>query len=134
MAALRVGRVNLLRRRVLVAASVMPVSGGLEWGDTKGHERREVAIPPLLIEDLARHVEGHNQHDLLFASGADVKMVQQMMGPQVGDQDARSLRAPVPDRLDVVADAMDPARASALSTRHQSGTGTDGAGIYAFPK
>jgi hypothetical protein len=39
-----------------------------------------------------------------------------------------------PDRLDVVADAMDAARTSALSSRHQSGTTADGAEVYAFPK
>ena len=69
MAALRVGRVDFLRRRVLVSESVTPVKGVMTFGPTKGHERREVPLPRFLFGD----------------------------------------------RLDVVADAMDSARASALS-------------------
>jgi integrase len=57
MAALRVGRLDLLRRRVLVAESVTPVKGVMTFGPTKGHERREVPLPRFLIEELARHVE-----------------------------------------------------------------------------
>jgi integrase len=45
MAALRVGRVDFLRRRVLVAESVTPVRGVMTFGPTKGHERREVSLP-----------------------------------------------------------------------------------------
>ena len=41
MAALRVGRVDFLRRRVTVAESVTPVHGAMTFGPTKGHERRE---------------------------------------------------------------------------------------------
>jgi integrase len=40
MAALRVGRVDFLRRRALIAESVTPVKGVMTWGTTKGHERR----------------------------------------------------------------------------------------------
>jgi integrase len=49
MAALRVRRVDFLRRRVLVAESVTPVGGEMVWGDTKGHERREVSLPRFLV-------------------------------------------------------------------------------------
>ena len=66
MAALRVGRVDFLRRRVLVAESVTPVKGVMTWGATKGHERREVPIPRFLVEALARHVAGRSAEDLLF--------------------------------------------------------------------
>ena len=51
MAALRVGRIDFLRRRALVAESVTPVKGVLTFGTTKGHERREVPIPRFLVDD-----------------------------------------------------------------------------------
>jgi integrase len=66
MAALRVGRLDLLRRRVLVAESVTPVKGVMTFGPTKGHERREVPLPRFLIEELARHVEDKSAADLVF--------------------------------------------------------------------
>ena len=64
MAALRVGRVDFLR--VLVAESVTPVRGVMTWGETKGHERREVPLPRFLVEDLSRHVAGRSTEELLF--------------------------------------------------------------------
>jgi integrase len=51
MAALRVRRIDFLRRRVPVAESVTPVRGAMTWGETKGHERREVTLPRFLIDD-----------------------------------------------------------------------------------
>lgn len=66
-AALRVMRVDLQRRRVIVAESVSPIKGVLTWGATKGHERREVAIPHFLIPDLATAVQGKAPDDLVFA-------------------------------------------------------------------
>lgn len=53
MAALRVHRLDLLRRRALIAESVTPVKGVMTWGPTKGHERREVPIPAFLVRELA---------------------------------------------------------------------------------
>jgi integrase len=58
MAALTVGRVDFLRRRVLVAESATPVKGMMTFGPTKGHERREVQLPRFLVEDLAQHIAG----------------------------------------------------------------------------
>lgn len=66
MAALRVGRVDFLRRRALVAESVTVVKGVMTWGTPKGHERREVPIPRFLIEELSRHVAGKESDDLVF--------------------------------------------------------------------
>ncbi|MCB0912262.1 MAG: tyrosine-type recombinase/integrase family protein [Propionibacteriaceae bacterium] len=66
VAALRVGRVDLERRRVIVAESVSPIKGVLTWGATKGHERREVAIPQFLIADLAAAIRGKAADDLVF--------------------------------------------------------------------
>jgi hypothetical protein len=44
-----VGRVDFLRRRVLVSESVTPVKGVMTFGPTKGHERREVPLPRFLV-------------------------------------------------------------------------------------
>ena len=159
MAALTVGRVDFLRRRVLVAESVTPVKGVMTFGPTKGHERREVPLPRFLVDDLARHVAGRSAEELLFtgargavmrsltfqraaltaaaatlgipgfhphelrhtaaslatASGADVKVVQQMLGHKSATMTLDLYGHLFGDRLDVVADAMDAARTAALS-------------------
>jgi integrase len=159
MAALKVRRIDFLRRRVLVAESVTPVRGGMTWGDTKGHERREVALPRFLIDDLSRQVAGRTPDDLVFtgqrgaamrsgtfrrgplaaaaktigvpgfhphelrhtaaslaiASGADIKVVQQMLGHKSATMTLDQYGHLFPDRLDVVADAMDAAMKSALA-------------------
>lgn len=169
MAALRVGRVDFLRRRVLVAESVTPVKGVMTFGPTKGHERREVPLPRFLVEDLSRHVAGRAADALLFtggrgavmrsqtfqraalteaaarlgvpgfhphelrhtgaslaiASGADVKVVQQMLGHKSAVMTLDLYGHLFGDRLDVVADAMDAARASALADVYPLCTGAD---------
>lgn len=66
MAALRVGRLDLLRRRAEVAESVTPVRGVLTWGTPKGHERRQVPIVRFLVDELAAHVAGKAPGDLVF--------------------------------------------------------------------
>ena len=54
LAALRVGRMDLMRRRVIVAEAMTEVNGGrLVWGTPKSHESRSVPIPRMLIDDLA---------------------------------------------------------------------------------
>jgi len=158
MAALRIHRIDFLRRRVLVAESVTPVKGAMTFGPTKGHERREVPLPRFLIDDLARQVTGRSAGDLVFvgergavmrsqtfqraalteaaetlgipgfhphelrhtaaslaiASGADVKVVQQMLGHKSAVMTLDQYGHLFGDRLDVVADAMDAARTAAL--------------------
>jgi integrase len=167
MAALTVGRLDLLRRRVLVAESVTPVKGVMTFGPTKGHERREVPLPRFLIEELARHVEDKSAADLVFigergavmrsqtfqravltnaaaalgipgfhphelrhtaaslaiASGADIKIVQQMLGHKSAVMTLDQYGHLFDDRLDIVADAMDAARTSALAGGYPVGTG-----------
>jgi integrase len=155
MAALRVHRVDFLRRRVLVAESVTPVAGVMTFGPTKGHERREVPIPRFLVEEMSQHVAGskpsvlvfrgargavmrsqtfqraalteaaeglgvpgfhphelrHTAASLAIASGADVKVVQQMLGHKSATMTLDQYGHLFGDRLDVVADA----RTSALA-------------------
>jgi integrase len=68
LAALRVGRLDLVRRRAAITQSVTVVQGqGLVWGTPKTHERREVPIPRFLLEDLAAHVAGKDPDDLVFS-------------------------------------------------------------------
>ena len=67
MAALRVGRLDLRRRRAAIAEAVTEVNGTQLWGTPKGHERREVPIPRFLVDELARHVAGKGRDDLVFA-------------------------------------------------------------------
>lgn len=66
MAALRVGRLDLVRRRALIAEPVTLVRGVQTWGTPKGHERRGVPIPRFLIDELAANVAGKAATDLVF--------------------------------------------------------------------
>lgn len=68
VAALRVVRLDLLRRRVEVAESVTSVNGKLVWGTPKGHTRRWVSVPAFVAEQLAAHVAGKSADDLVFGS------------------------------------------------------------------
>lgn len=158
MAAVRTYRLDLLRRRVLVAQSVTPVRGVMTWGPTKGHERREVPIPAFLARELEATITGKAPDDLVFigprgatlraqtfqravlvdaaaaigvpgltphelrhtaaslaiASGADVKVVQQMLGHKSATMTLDLYGHLFGDRLDLVADALDNARTAAL--------------------
>ncbi len=69
LAALRVGRLDLMRRRVIVAEAMTEVNGGrLVWGTPKSHESRSVPIPRILIDDLAIHVADKGRDDLVFTT------------------------------------------------------------------
>lgn len=75
LAALRVGSVDFLRRRVAVSEAMTEVHGRLVWGTPKSHEARSVPIPRILIEDLAAQVADKSRDDLVFttASGAPLR-------------------------------------------------------------
>ncbi len=76
LAALRVGTLDLLRRRLTVAEAMTEVNGGrIVWGAPKSHESRSVPIPRLLVDDLAVHVGGKTRDDLVFttATGAPLR-------------------------------------------------------------
>jgi len=66
MAALRVDRVDLQRRRLLVAESVTEVNGKAVFGTPKTHEKRSIAFPGFLTAGLAERVEGRDPHDFVF--------------------------------------------------------------------
>lgn len=159
VAALRVSRLDLLRRRIIVAESVTPIRGVMVWGTPKGHERREVPLPQFLARELEAHIAGldaaalvftgprgavlrsttfrdaalaaaakrvgvpgfhphefrHTAASLAIASGADVKVVQQMLGHKSATMTLDLYGHLFPDRLDVVADALEAAREAALA-------------------
>ncbi len=57
IAALRVGRLDMLRRRVEVAESLSIVPGqGLVFGSTKNYQRRTVPLPAFLADELAEYL------------------------------------------------------------------------------
>lgn len=158
MAALHVGSVDFLGRRARIAEAVTLVRGVQTWGTPKGHERREVPLPPFLVDQLAEHVAGKQPDELLFtatkggplrsqvfqravltraaasialdhfhphelrhtaaslaiASGADVKVVQQMLGHKSATMTLDLYGHLFEHRLDEVAAAMDAARSRGL--------------------
>ncbi len=67
MAALRINRIDLMRRRAAITESVTLVRGVQTWGTPKGHERREVPIPRFLAEELAAHLAGRADGHLAFS-------------------------------------------------------------------
>jgi len=50
-------RVNLLRRRLVVAETLSEVRGELIWTDTKNHGTREVVLPGFVVDDLTHHLD-----------------------------------------------------------------------------
>jgi hypothetical protein len=67
MAALKVGRLDLGRRRAVIAESVTTMHGsGQVWGTPKTHGRRKVPVPAFLVQDLAEHVAGKGEDELVF--------------------------------------------------------------------
>lgn len=72
-AALRRKRINVLRRRLEVAESLSDVDGHLQFGPTKTHQARQVALPRKLNESLRKHLERFVEKDrdaLVFTSPA----------------------------------------------------------------
>ena len=160
LAALRVHRLDFARRRAVIAESVTLVNSEQVFGTPKGHQRREVPIPPFLIDDLRAHVEGkapmelvfpgnrsgrplrapvfrqsafdtaaamigrpglhphelrHTAASLAIAAGADVKVVQQMLGHASAAMTLDQYGHLFGDRLDDVADRMAAARRAAVA-------------------
>jgi integrase len=69
--ALRVGRLDLLRRRVEVLETVSEVTGyGLVYGPPKTYERRSVPVPPALADELGALLlgRGHDKEAFVFTA------------------------------------------------------------------
>ncbi len=66
--ALRVSRLDSLRRRVTVAVAFAEVGGELVEGTPQNHQRRSVPIPRFLVDELAAHVAGRRPDELVFTA------------------------------------------------------------------
>jgi integrase len=84
LAALKVGRVDLLRHRLSVAEAVSEVRGTLIWGTPKSHHARSVPIPGFMVDDLAVAMAGKAPDALIFVS--------RRSGPSEPELPARRLR------------------------------------------
>jgi integrase len=67
-AGLKVGRLDLLRRRVAVAETLSEVGGRLVWGAPKNHQARSVPIPGFLVDQLAEVTAGKAADELVFTT------------------------------------------------------------------
>jgi integrase len=67
-AALRVGRVDMLRGRLEVVEAMSEVDGKAVFGTPKTHQRRSVPLPAFLRPELAQLLEGKNRGDFVFAA------------------------------------------------------------------
>jgi integrase len=69
LAALRVRRFDLLRRRLMVEEAVTEIDGStIVWGTPKTHSRRSVPLPRFLVDELARTVVNRPGDELAFPS------------------------------------------------------------------
>jgi integrase len=68
LAALRVGRVDLLHRRLEVVEAATEGAGGLTFGPTKNYQRRTVPVPSFLADELTSLTGGRGPDDLAFGS------------------------------------------------------------------
>lgn len=161
--AVRVSRVDLDARRLRITHGYTDVSGKLELGPVKNHEKRTVPLLRSFAEELRPLCDGRKPNDLLFtapeggplrysnfrsrvfdkavaaaglgdlgvtphklrhtaaslaiAAGADVKVVQTMLGHKSATMTLDLYGHLFPDRLDEVADALDVGRSRALARR-----------------
>lgn len=68
LAALRVKRVDLTRRRLLIAESMSEINGKAVFGTPKTHQRRSVPVPRFLVDPLKERVSGRDREALVFTS------------------------------------------------------------------
>jgi len=85
--------------------------------DSEGEPILDKSGERIMTGFLTPHELRHTAASLAIASGADVKVVQQMLGHKSATMTLDLYGHLFPDRLDVVADAMDAARTAALASR-----------------
>lgn len=66
--AVRVRRVDLMRRRIEVVHTAVELEGEMSYGTPKTHQRRTVPIPRSLVDELAKHMAGKDLNDLVFST------------------------------------------------------------------
>src|SRR3954451_24088358 len=116
LAGLRVGRLDLMRRRASKAGTPM-------WWRTFQRAVFDEASVAVGLDGLTPHALRHTAASLAIAAGADVKVVQQMLGHKSATMTLDLYGHLFPDRLDTVADAMDTACTVALNVAAEAGTG-----------
>jgi len=68
LAALRLERVDLLRRRIEVVESMTEIAGRAVFGTPKGHQCRSVPIPRGIADGLAEHLVGKAPDAFVFTA------------------------------------------------------------------
>jgi integrase len=91
LAALKVKRVNLVRRRLDIAAASTEAGGYVVVGTPKTHQRRSVPIPRFLVDELARHIAGKSPDDLVFTAQAGTVLRNSNFRPRIFDPAAASV-------------------------------------------
>ncbi|WP_121400291.1 site-specific integrase [Micromonospora sp. M71_S20] len=91
LAALRVRRVDLVKRRLLVAESVTEVNGRAVFGTPKTHQRRSVPLPRFLVEPIAAQITGRSGDELVFTSPAGEVLRNNNFRRRVFDRAAESI-------------------------------------------
>ncbi len=66
MAALKVGRIDMLRRRIDVSEGVTAPRGQLVWSTPKSHASPSVPFPAFLATAIAKRCEGRKKDELVF--------------------------------------------------------------------
>lgn len=64
---LRAGRVDLANAKVHIREALVFFHGRPIFGPTKSHTQRAVGLPPFLVEEMARHMQGQDPNDLVFS-------------------------------------------------------------------
>ena len=66
--AVRVRRVDLVKRRIEVVHTAVELNGEMTYGTPKTHQRRSVPVPRSLVDALAQHMAGKGPDDLVFTT------------------------------------------------------------------
>jgi hypothetical protein len=84
MAALRVRRIDFLRKRLAVAESATEVGGVVGFGTPRTCRQRTVPTPAVLLEPLARRCAGKNADELVLTSSeGGVSPVRKLPAPEL---------------------------------------------------
>jgi integrase len=89
--ALKVKRVDLVRRRLDIAEASTEAGGYVVVGTPKTHQRRSVPIPRFLVDELADHIAGKSPDDLVFTAQAGTVLRNSNFRPRVFDPAAASV-------------------------------------------
>jgi len=89
VAALRVRRVDLMRRRLDIAEAT-EAGGQVIFGTPKSHQRRSVPLPRFLCDDLAAHLAGKGPEDLVFVAPEGGVLRNSNFRPRLFDPAARA--------------------------------------------